>query len=1100
MTQPHDDQTEDATVPARPRPAPPRMIATVIELEESLSELQLLEPQQQTELIELRCQFSEPKELARELLQRDWLTPFQVNQLLQGKGRELTLGPYVLLERIGEGGMGAVYKARNLFMKRIVAIKLIRKDRLANPAVVQRFYREIQAAAAVQHPNVVVAYHADHIGDVHFLVMEYVAGGDLAKEVKKRGPLPVAEACDVVRQAALGLQHAHDRGLVHRDIKPGNLLLAQGVVKVLDLGLARLSLAGEQASGELTQEGAVMGTPDYIAPEQAQESHTVDARADVYSLGCTLYFLLSGKVPFPGGTLVQKLMKHQREEPPPIQSHRPEVSAGLAEVVARMMAKKPDERYQTAADAARALEPHCGKHAPVAIAVAGITASVPLAIPFTANPPVAIALSRDKAQGLTASAPMAVPLAGVAADASGETLPPGSSESSPSWASFLLRKLKLPDRPERRRWVFAGAGGGVLLLVLLILLLRSGKKPEPPKTGFDAFEAADIPAANRIKGQPKYLVGVLGEHRLRHEGLRITTLALHPQGKLAATVAPDGFIRLTDPETLVEQMRFDLRETVASLAFSHDGKYLAAGTSAGFIRLYDIEAGKELAPLRDAHKAAITQVAFSPRDDTLLSASDDTTVGVWNAGTRTHLYSFKKHKTPVRCVAFSPDGVQAVSGAGAVEETKYIDCEPIVWDVESGDTVRTLTPGGAPVVALAFHPDAKFILTLDAVKGFRWWNDQGQVDRTEPSQGLDGSRFHFSPDGRHFLAYSNHSPALTLWESSSGRNIRPAKLPVTAAAVFMPDNRRALVPCDDTLRVWDTIEDRELMPTRGHTRPVTFLSLHDDNRVLFSGGTDGLRRWDLEKKTDRLFEETKGSGLYSVSPSRRYVLTAPAAPPLQITLWDLASGRPIRTLKTPGFSGNLLRFLDDRQAVFDVPGGFALVWDVEKEKEEARHKIFPDGAVLWIVPFPDGKTWLCKGSSGAVAVWDLEQKVQVATWPSPMNIAAISADGKKLYYGTPNADVGELELPYVEGKSPPPYFRLHRSPIQCLALSPDGKRLVTADAKGHIVLWDTTIRGDNKLDEWDQPAGPAMSLQFADDRHLLVGNNNGTIYILRLPR
>src|SRR5207237_7274826 len=163
------------------RPSAAGIIATVADLEASLTELQLLDGQQQNELINLRGQFTEPKALARELLQRDWLTPFQVNQLLQGKGRDLTLGPYVLLERIGEGGMGAVYKARNQFMKRIVAIKLIRKDRLANPDVVQRFYREIQAAAKVQHPNIVVAHHADRLGEVHVLVMEYVEGGDLAK-------------------------------------------------------------------------------------------------------------------------------------------------------------------------------------------------------------------------------------------------------------------------------------------------------------------------------------------------------------------------------------------------------------------------------------------------------------------------------------------------------------------------------------------------------------------------------------------------------------------------------------------------------------------------------------------------------------------------------------------------------------------------------------------------------------------------------------------------------------------------------------------------------------------------------------------------------
>ena len=202
--------------------------------------------------------------------------------------------------------MGEVFKARHPKLGRVVALKLIRKERLDNPAAVRRFHREVQAAAQLEHPHIVRAYDADEAGDLHYFVMEYVEGTDLARLVKRDGPLTVDRACDYVRQAALGLQHAYERGMVHRDIKPANLLLtAKGdVVKVLDMGLARLDRPEKDAgaSSTLTQEGAVMGTPDYIAPEQARDSHTVDIRADLYSLGCTLYFLLAGRVPFPGGT------------------------------------------------------------------------------------------------------------------------------------------------------------------------------------------------------------------------------------------------------------------------------------------------------------------------------------------------------------------------------------------------------------------------------------------------------------------------------------------------------------------------------------------------------------------------------------------------------------------------------------------------------------------------------------------------------------------------------------------------------------------------------------------------------------------------------
>jgi serine/threonine protein kinase/WD40 repeat protein len=1084
MTKPHDDQTVD-DVPAAPQPAPAGIIASVADLEASLTALQLLDAQQQTEMINLRGKFAEPKALARELLQRDWLTPFQVNQLFQGKGRDLALGPYVLLERIGEGGMGAVYKARNQFMKRLVAIKLIRKDRLANPDVVQRFYREIQAAAQVQHPNIVVAYHADRLGEVHFLVMEYVEGGDLAKEVKKRGPLPIAEACDYIRQAALGLHHAHERGLVHRDIKPGNLLLSRGVIKVLDLGLARLSVAGgEQPEGELTHEGMVMGTPDYIAPEQAYESHTVDARADVYSLGCTLYYLLSGTVPFPGGTLVQKMMKHQREEPPPLTSHRAEVPPGLVAVVARMMAKLPEARYQSAAHVALALEPFCGKPAPVAVPLAGITLAVPVAIPLTASPPVASAV------------PMAMPLTG---DASSETPPPGSGDSSTSWTEFILRKLKLPDKPERRRWVLAGAGGVVVLFVLLLLLLRSPKKPEPQRQGLETIQADNIADTNRIKGQPKHLVGVLGEHRLRHDMQLVTTVAVSPTGKVAATVAADGFLRLSNPETLVEQKRFDLREAVPSLAFSHDGKYLAAGTTAGFIRLYDIEAGKELAPLRDGHSSAISQIAFSPRDYRLVSASNDTTVGVWDAAEGKRLYSFKKHTTPVNCVAISADGKQVASGAGDNPQAKPVDCEPIMWSIDSGEIIRKLNPGGV-VRALAYSPDGTILISVDGLQGIRWWDEEGKRIRSETPPGLTNPRVQFSPDSKRFLYSTDTAPNLTLWETATGRNIRPARLQVnTTCGVFMPDSRRALLPSYDTLRVWDVFENVELMPTLGHTRPVTHLQLFDDNRTLISGGLDGLRRWDLEKRTDRLFEGSGGPH-HTVSPSMRYALSVSPQPAYQIKLWDLENGKDIRSLTVPGFSGFFAYFLNDHEAVFDSKEGSVIVWDVLKNQEAERLQIFPDGVVVSLIPSPDGKYWLARGSTGSVGIWDREQKTRIATWPAAtLTTATFSPDSKQLYYGNSAADVSVIDLPNADGKAGQTFFRLHRSPIQQMALSPDGKTLVTTDTAGHVVLWDATRRGDNKLEEWDQPTGPVTSLCFADNQHLFMGNTNGTIYILRLP-
>ena len=328
---------------------------------EDLERRHLLEPEQ-LEVIRASAgpKLSEPRALLVELVKRGWLTPFQVNQVSQGKIGDLVLGQYLLLERIGEGGMGQVFKARHRLMKRLVALKIIRPDHVADPATLRRFRQEIQAAARLSHPNIVLAHDADEVDGKHFLTMEYVEGTDLGKLVKQQGPLPVATACDYVRQAACGLQHAHEQGMVHRDIKPSNLLFAKGhgpdAIKLTDLGLARLRM---EDANEQTKPGAMLGTADYIAPEQASDASRVDIRADIYSLGCTLYFLLAGQPPFPGGTTMEKMFAHCQSEPEPIEQRRPDLPAALIPVLRRMMAKRPEDRYQTPQEVAHVLEPLC---------------------------------------------------------------------------------------------------------------------------------------------------------------------------------------------------------------------------------------------------------------------------------------------------------------------------------------------------------------------------------------------------------------------------------------------------------------------------------------------------------------------------------------------------------------------------------------------------------------------------------------------------------------------------------------------------------------------------------------------------------------------
>src|SRR5262245_41217563 len=310
-----------------------------------------------------------PTLLMRYLIHRNRLTVYQLRKVIQGKARDLFLGPYTISDKIGEGGMGKVYRAWERRRGREVALKVVRPSLLANPVIRKRWDREVRAAATLNHPNIVALYDSGEANGRHYLSMEFVDGLDLSRLSQEFRPLEVAEACEYVRQAALGLQHAHDVGLIHRDMKPSNIVVAgerhlpqatePAVVKILDMGLVRAVGFQEDGPGglDLTRAGTVVGTPDYMAPEQARNSSTVDHRADLYSLGCTLYFLIAGHPPFPEGTPIEKVIKHQIEAPIPLQAIRRDVSDAVAFVVATLMAKKPEARYRCGAEAAEALAP-----------------------------------------------------------------------------------------------------------------------------------------------------------------------------------------------------------------------------------------------------------------------------------------------------------------------------------------------------------------------------------------------------------------------------------------------------------------------------------------------------------------------------------------------------------------------------------------------------------------------------------------------------------------------------------------------------------------------------------------------------------------------
>jgi serine/threonine protein kinase/formylglycine-generating enzyme required for sulfatase activity len=748
---------------------------------------------------------------------------------------------YQIIRELGRGGMGVVYLAHNQLMGRDEVLKVVSQHLLDRKGILERFLREIRAAAKLHHPNVVSAYSAFRSGESIVFAMEYVAGLDLAKMVAAKGPLPVAHACYFVHQVTLGLQHAHEQGLVHRDIKPANLMLARdgkrAIVKVLDFGLAKATRE-QPHDGGLTSEGQMLGTPDCIAPEQIRDAQSADIRADIYSLGCTLYYLLTGGPPFRAQNLWDLYQAHFSMDADPLNLVRPEVPVELAALVAKMMAKEPERRFQTPAEVARALTPFF-KPEPVQAA------------------PLRSDLSAADAPSTVAAEPQPVP-APPRPDTRWESLIDFKAPE-PTPASALVTPPAQPPRGPRRVWPWIAAAGGFVAVVLLGIVIHITiernrvtvdvqRTPEVAKR----VEKAPVPPAAEKKTEPERPVieakpapepasppaapaKVLAETRpassperddpwpqsrnpggLVFPAMNGPILALSQDGRLVAQHQADQPLRITKAPDPAKALECGAALRLAGATFSPDGTSIAGHGDSQFVTLWDTASGKEVRQLivDDKVPRHTADVAFSA-DGTLLAAVifQFHRIKVFDTATGQLQHTLAGHTTNPRSAAFSPDGPRLASGGGVQGEKGDAPGELKLWGLATGEC-QSLAGHAVRTQSVVFSTDGRFLVSAGADRLAKVWDVKtlacvATFDRhTTP---LAGARF--SPDGRLVASVAREN-AVRVWERATGREVAVLTgFPGTPTLVqFSPRGRWIFAAAKNVLKSWETPAVQEGTP------------------------------------------------------------------------------------------------------------------------------------------------------------------------------------------------------------------------------------------------------------------------------------------------